>query len=547
MSAATRAPVYSTGQMMEALRRLESHVQGQQHTSAMMQQLAKAGYPTDMLKAVTTSNLATVVPQDLERNAYNTLWDERNNNVLMALKLIPTVDAFSISHKFDRITSYGRTRGMGFVGETSIPQASDPGFVERTVNIRLLAALAEVFKLAAMERTINVGGNTGAANIAKWTVMKDFLWRTNRAFYYSDTTTQRLGTSSAVFKGLRQQIREGTDGTVDTSPFGSHVIDLKGTALTPDVLRKYLLRLINSFGSPTTMITTPEVRMDYDSRLDGAQRMAFPINGQPFVLGARTSGFRTESANVAFFTDLQLGPTHGYGQYVAEAQSGAPGIPTATGSNNGSPTGDNVSLFDSGSKGAGKRFYIITEVKDGNEGLGRRVPSTGTYTVASNGEVALTLTASDPTSDSFRIYAGGVDADGNTEANTAAYFIMEVANSSDGSSVTAYDLNEQRPGLHDAVVLDIASPAQQWFDRLQQGQTGLDMSPLERAAEFGTQSESTGNTVARARLGPEYGIMELAAFALHEARPVIYSAQAPELRAPTKALWFTNIAPAVIA
>lgn len=537
----TASMYYSTPQHQEALIRLQGYVQGQKQ----IRDLVKAGVPMEMAKAVTTTNLATVVPQDLERVAYNALWDIENSNVLMALKLIPTTDAFSVIHLFDRITSYGRTRGMGFVGETSIPQASDPGFAQRTVNIRLLAALAEVYKLAALEKTISVGGTTGAKNISAWTLLRDFLWRTNRAFYFADTTTQRLGESSTVFKGLRQQIREGTDGTVDTSPFGSHVIDMEGQALTPDTLRRRLLQLINNFGMPTTMIASPEVRADFEARLDAAQRMAFPINGQPFVMGARVRGFRTSDISLAFFDDLQLGPTHSFGQYVATAQSGAPNRPTVSASYSASPSGSNVSKFDTNTKGAGSYFYIITEIKDGNESLGTRWPTSATQAIAAGGEVTFTLTASDSTSDGFRIYRGGLDENGSVEANTSAYWMKDVANSSDGSAVTAYDLNDDRAGLHNAIVLDVKSPAQNYFDQLQQGQVRDTMTPREMATDFGTQMESPGNTVARARLGPEYGTMELAAFALHEARPVLYTAQALELRAPSKALWFKNIAPAI--
>ncbi len=528
-----------TTQKDVALKRLEKAVQDRERALALAQQ----GYIT-MAKAVTTSNIANVVPQDLERETYNALWDIRHANVLMALKLIPTQKATQIVHEFSRLTSYGQTRGMGFVNETSIPQASDPVFQRRTVNIKLLAALAEVFQLAQMEQTISVGGHNDAVGIAKWTVLHDFLWRTNRAFYYSDTRTQRLGEAGSAFKGLIQQIEEGTDGTVDTSIFGSHVIDMEGQPLTPTTLRQRLLRIVNYFGAPTCLITSPEVRADFEARLDAAGRISLPVNGNPFVLGQRVGGFRMGDVDLAFHTDLQMGPYHGQGRYVAVAQSGAPAIPTATGTNNAVASGSNVSKFDANTKGAGDVFYMITEVKNGQESLGRRVPSSGVYTVVVGGEVAFSLQASDPTSDSFRIYRG-TRTNGVTQANTEAEFAFEVANSTDGTAVTAYDLNRKRPGLHTAMCMDIASPAHDYFNQLQTGQLTKQMSSAEQAETFGNQSENMGNTIARARLGPEYGTMELAPYALHAARPVMFTAQAPEVRAPSKNLVFINIAPTV--
>lgn len=498
----------------------------------------------ELRKAVTTASISQVVPEDYERQAYNALWDPQAANMLMMLKLIPTIPAYQIEHIFSRVTSYGRSRSMGFVGEQSVPQNSDPGFERRTVNIRLLAVVTEVFKLAALERTINVGGQTGAANIAGWTLFRNFLESVNRAFIYADTTTQRLGSSSIVFKGIIQQIREGTDGTVDSSRFGSHVIDMEGMPLTPDTLRKKLLRVINYFGAPTCMITSADVRSDFESNLDSAGRIAYPINGERYVIGQRVGGFRSDEYNLAFHTDLQCSPYHGRGQYSGEAQSAAPALPSVTGSYSATPTGDNVSKFDTNASGSGECFWIVTEVKDGNESIGRRWPATAgtTQTVGVGGEETFTLQASDPTSDSFRFYRG-TTVDGVAQADTEAYFAFEVANSTNGAAVTAYDLNHNRPGCHIALVLDISSPANDFFDRLQQGLIKDKPTPAEMATDFGTQPEGSGNTIARARLGPEFGRMQLAAFALHEERPVIFSAQAPELRAPQKNIVFINIAP----
>jgi hypothetical protein len=320
-----------------------------------------------------------------------------------------------------------------------------------------------------------------------------------------------------------------------------HVVDMEGRPLTIDVLRRYLINILNTFGSPSVGITSPEVRADLESNLDGAGRLAYPISGQQFKIGQFVGGIRTNDMDISLVTDLQLGPLHGRGKYKATAQRGAPNAPTGT-AVAGAVGGGRTTKWVGADAGA--YFYMVTEVKDDSEGLGVRIPSTGTVTVAAGDEVTLTLTPADPTSNSFRVYRG-VSGDANTEA----YFAFEVACSSSGAAVTAYDQNKYRPNTHYAFFLDIRSLAQKYIAQSQSGtlpQSGV-MSPTDMVAEFGTQPDTYQNTVTRARLGPEYGQMELAALTMTRARPVIFSAQALQLRAPARNIVFRNIGPRIVS
>lgn len=486
---------------------------------------------TKMAKSVTTSVMTALVPEDLEFSAFNMLWEPDNHQVLQALKLFPTTPATQVVHKFPRITQYGDDRGMGFVNEQSVPQRSIPAFVQRQTNIRMVAAMAEVTQLAALEQTVNALGTTGAEAVTKTSLLRSHLWRLNRGLYYSDTRKDREGSSGIRFRGLRQCIEEGTDGTEDSSEFGSHVIDAEGQPLTMDFIRKHLVKIINNYGTPSVMITSPEVRMDFESTLDGAGRMSYPIQDGGYVLGQRVGGLRSLGFDTAFATDLMLGPLKGQGKYRASAMLGAPNNPSVSVSA-GALGGGRTSKF--AATDAGSYFYVVTEVKDDSESVGT---TSSNVTIAANQEVTLTLTPSDPNSNSFRVYRAAAGS-----AATDAYFCFEVAVGASGAAVTAYDGNHERPGHHHAVFLDIRSGAQEYLNGMQTGVLSR-ISPVEMVQQFGAQPDSMQNTVTRVRLGPEYGMMELAALTLTRSRPVLFSAQALQLRAPFRNIWVKNIKP----
>ena len=78
-------------------------------------------------KAVHSGNITAVVPEDLEIEAHNTLWNETSRHELTLMKLLPSVNATSITHEYTRITSYGFSRNTGFFGERSLPPETNFG------------------------------------------------------------------------------------------------------------------------------------------------------------------------------------------------------------------------------------------------------------------------------------------------------------------------------------------------------------------------------------------------------------------------------------
>jgi len=495
----------------------------------------KASEMLDMLeKAVHAGNITAVVPEDLEIEAHNTLWNDTDSTELTLLKLAPSVPATSVTHEYTRVTSYGYSRNTGFFAERSLPPESNFASARVEVAIKLMGEIGPTFLLAALEKTQRALGTTGAQNIERVALRLSVLRKKNKNLYFSDTNTHRSGASGTRFAGIMQQIREGTDGTVGTSPYGSHIIDMQGNPLTPDTIRDRAANSITLFGMFNTLIMDPFARADFEASLDGAQRLNFPISAKPFMVGQQVAGLQTQGNKIWFETDNTLAPIYSQTQYTTDLIDGAPPTTPTVASSAGAVGGGRTSYWDASS--AGNVYYMVTEIVDEREGLGTRTPTTpATYlAVAASEEVTLTITPGNPLADTFAVYRG-TDAD---SADTEAYKIFETANSGGGAAVTVYDDNEWRPNTTCAFGLRILSRAER---ALHNGTADAYESARSKSASFLRKEDNPRNTIAVANLGPQMGIMALASILAEVDRPLVYSACAPEVRNPLQNIVFKNI------
>ncbi len=489
-----------------------------------------------LIKAsVTADAVAAVVPEDLEVAAHSTQWEETDGTELTFIKLCPHVTATQIEHEYARITSYGERRGSGFFNETGLPgkTAFKPDRIK--ANIRLIGEQSETFILAALEETVQALGTQGNVNIEAVALRLNLLWKKNHYSYFADTRTIRQGDAGPRFKGMLQLIEEGTDGI---SPFGSHVIDMEGQPFTPETLREKISDAITLFGYLRCLIMPPSVREGFEKQYDSAQRLDMPISMKPYMIGQQIAGLQTQGSTCFFHTDNSLSPIwhFGSGKYTAELMEDGPTTTsTVTGVVN-SP-GLMSSKFDAPSSGA--LYYVVTELKQEQEGLGVRVPATGFLDVAPGEDVTLSLTPGDPSIDAWRIYRGS-DADPNNVIGTDAFWVADVPNLPDtGYPVVWRDQNHQRPNTSWAFGFNMISDAHVALTT--EGYAQGYHAVQERSASFFGQPDRKGNTVAMAHLGPSMGTLELAHLLPQVARPLHYSACAPLLRNPLHAFAFKNI------
>jgi len=524
----------------ELLPQLEQHAQRTANVNRL-QVLAKA-HPTDndvaeqLRKAVGTSDVTALVPEDLEIEAHNLLWDESSPNELTFLKMLPSTPATQIEHKFPLITAYGDDQDFGFFPERGLPPGSSVGSAQRTVNIKMQGMRASTFLLSSLEKTVKALGTSGAQNINRAAVRLNLMRKIERAALFSDTTEVRQGSGGIRYKGIFQLIREGTDGTTGTSPFGSHIIDMEGDALTVANVRTRAAQVISLFGDLSALLMDPFVSADFEGSLDTAQRLNFPISASPLMVGQRVAGIQTGTSNVFFHQDNTLSTAFTKRAYTTNVGEGAPTVlPTvvATAQTDNS-SGDTVeSKWDSAS--AGNVFYVITEIVDGVEGLGRRYPSsTGSFTAVTAGqEVKLVITPGNSLADGFRVYRG-TDAD---DRMVAARFCFGVSNSASGAAVTAYDNNLFRPNTSVAFGLPMFGDA---VTALQGGYANA----KKLSSELLSAKEGARNVVAMAQLGPKMGVLDMARVLATQDHALLYSAGAPIVRNPLQCMVFKNIGPA---
>ena len=490
-------------------------------------------------KAVHSGNITEVIPEDLEVEAHSVLWNESDPGELTILKLLPSVKATNIQHEYSRVLSYGPKKGSGFFGERSLPPESNFS-AQRVVNlIRLMGEIGPTFLLAALEKTQRALGTQGAQNIERIALKRNVLRKKARNLYASDTSTTFGGVNSTRFKGIKQLVREGTDGTNagdPAAPYGSHEIDMLGQPLTIQNVRDRIGKGITLFGSFTCLITDPLVRGDLEASMDPAQRLELPIDARPFMLGQQIGGIQSQGTRVFFETDNTLSPIWYAPQYDTELEEGAPTtVPTvaAVAQADNATTDTVTSAWDAAQ--AGDVFYVVTEVVEEREGLGTRFPAgAAVLTVAAGQEVELTLTPTNVLADSFRVYRG-LDTTGLL--STDAWFIFEVAGSHVGA-VTAFDNGKDRPNTSEAYGMRVISASER---TMHSGMVDSYFRAVDNSAQFLKNNDKPGNTVAVAELGPSMGIMALASVLAEVDRPLVYSACCPEVRNPRQNVVFKNV------
>jgi len=493
-----------------------------------------------LVKGLSSGDITAVVPQDLEIVAHNTTWSPESPYELNFLKSIPSTQATSVTHEYDRFNSYSNRRVVfGTFPERGLPVSSRFEADRHSVSLRVLGQTSDVTIVAAQEQTINVNGASGAVNIQQNALQTQVLGLKQSAFLFSRTDTVRGGASSSRIRGLIQAIQEGTDGTDGPeSPIGSHVIDLEGAPLTQGVIRDYATSIIEQFGAPNCFYMAPGARADLEASLDGSYFLPMPLSDAPYALGQQVRGFSTQGADIGFITDNMLQPNHPLstrGRYSIVLDEQAPqGIPTINSCTVAPASG---SKFDAAS--AGDLWWFVTETVNELESLGRRFPAGSAYQAVAVGDGAtFSVTPQQVQADSFRVYRGKNGVDTNTDGtDQRPYFAFEVANSGGGSAVTFVDKNLDRPNTTTAFMLSVNSNAQRAMANTR-SYTDL----VKQAGGFiGQPDNELTNTVSIVHLGPQMWKVDLAAILATAARPLIGSIFTSQVRQPRKNIVFKNV------
>ena len=539
------AALFSVASHQAAERRLQQ-VTASKRSDEELQECRKAVSDAlaEMKKAgVTSTDSAALQPQDLEMDAHIQLWLETDPTELTLLKMLPSVQAMQMRHNYAVQTDYSNSPHLDlFFGETQVPRETGIKVQQFRELIKLHGNLKPVYEAAARSRHVSVDGVSTIEEITAASQRNELLYDLNKQIYFSDTRTIRQGTAGRKFRGLFQQIEQGTSGefydtdnaALAASPYGSHVIDMRGDPLTMETMQERMNEQTKLFGGLSTMLMSPNVRLDIEKPLLQDRYNPMPHSTKPYLIGQNVGGLQSNGHICWFDTDNVLSPEYAFGKYKTTLADGAPtGRPTVTGAVT-SP-GSNTK-WDAPSEGSW--FWLVTETRDGLEGAGTRYPSSGATAMSTGNIMTLTVTANSALADSFRVYRGASGV-----ADTDAWFIFEVAHTTSGAAQSVVDRNEWRPGLDVVFGLTLYSDSQRALHTA--NSDGL-LGAYEHARANNADFLKPGrpdkrNTIAMAHLGPRMSSIPLARLVLTSTRDVMFSMCAPIVGIPRKNVVWKNV------
>jgi len=287
-------------------------------------------------------------------------------------KTIPKIPATNTVEEFNRLLSYGqggtRRFNLGFMTEGDLPEEEDSTYQRVTMLIKYLGVVGRVTHVANVIRSST--GNVIALETMNKTM--ELLKNLENALFFGDSTL-----IPEQFDGLFKLIADGAP---------NNVIDLRGGALTEELLNDMLLQIRDNFGMATDAYFATGVFADLAKQVYDRQRFAYAP--APGVLGATITAFQGQHGRINMHDHvfIQPGPevpASGLGK--PEKRPLQPSISVAPAAGG---TGSQFTTADAGTYiyqvVAGNRYGLSTPVVTAGVALtaGQQV----TFTVQDNGQ-----------------------------------------------------------------------------------------------------------------------------------------------------------------
>lgn len=224
-------------------------------------------------------------PQSLETTLAMLTFQDKH---LKFYKDIGTVKAYSTLEEYNIQDGYGSEGG--FVGQMENPEEADPDFQRKYAVVKYIRTLWKTSDVLTLTRTV-----TSPEMKNKQAAMMRALRVCERTLFYGNTDY-----IPSSFDGLEKT-------TVDLAT-ADHVIDMRGAALTEQVLKQAAELISVNYGTPTKMYTSPGTQTALDSLLYAGQRLNQESisAGGLVALGHKTTEMRTSYGNFVFEPDIFL-------------------------------------------------------------------------------------------------------------------------------------------------------------------------------------------------------------------------------------------------
>lgn len=274
----------------------------------------------EALKAVTAGGAGGInaqgqVPQDLEIEARNQLFDEED---FVVLRRIPSVEAKSLKHEFQRVTGYGDLHGAAFQDEggAGIQTALQTEPVQ--VNIKTVSQVNKVTGEAIDQETVEILGSRNPLVSNRTASMHVLHFKISFQSWFADS---RKTTNDRVWAGFFEQheVYHADAALYPNDPFlmsPDFHIDLRGKPLTREHIKKAARTIYEQgWGRLTDAMMTPLVSEQFQGEVETLNAGRFDLNAERLpdggmIVGNPIRGVRTQGGDCIFYPDNTISPRY---------------------------------------------------------------------------------------------------------------------------------------------------------------------------------------------------------------------------------------------
>lgn len=339
-------------------------------------------------------------------------------------KTIPKVPATNTVEEFNRLLAYGsggtRRFNLGFMTEGDLPEEEDSTYERVAVLIKFLGTVGRVTHVANTIRS--AAGNVIALETMNKTM--ELLKNLENALFFGDSTL-----IPEQFDGLQKLVTDGAP---------ANVVDLRGRALTEDVLNDMLLQIRDNFGLATDAYFATGAFADLAKQVYDRQRL--PMAGTaPGVLGATITAFQGQHGRINLHDHVFI-------------QNGPPTLAAGLGKTDRRPLPPTITVAPSAGADSASKFvaadagsYYYQVVAGSRFGLSTPVAS-AVVVVAAGDAVTFTVADGGQNTTFYEVYRTAPGA-----AVGTAKLMVRVART--GATQVITDRNDDIPGTSTGFVL----------------------------------------------------------------------------------------------
>lgn len=213
-------------------------------------------------------------------------------------KKVPKLTATNTVEEYNQLSSYGTERG-GFILEGELPQEEDSTYVRRSQLVKFMGVVKSVTHPMTLVNTMV--GNAIQREIQNGTMY--ILRKLNRSL-----TKAYSQYDATAFNGYysQHQYNDGIYTTLnDYFKNNDVVIDLRGSALTEEVIEQASEAIVENFGRVTDLFAPPKVLSGFVKGFYGNKFI--PVNGTGITsatMGQKVKNFASQFGDIDLNYDL---------------------------------------------------------------------------------------------------------------------------------------------------------------------------------------------------------------------------------------------------